>query len=67
MIELVFVACLIAEPARCEQRAIPALLDVTEQQCMSVSQQLLAAWAGRNDGYRVRSWTCREVGGYVDL
>jgi hypothetical protein len=67
MIELVFVACLIAEPARCEHRALPALIDITEQQCMSVSQQFLAAWAGRNAGYRIRSWTCREVGAYADL
>jgi hypothetical protein len=57
MIELVVVACLLREPARCESHQVP-----TEPmgivQCMVASQQYLVRWQADHPIWRVRRWTC---------
>jgi hypothetical protein len=61
LIEIVFVACLLAQPERCEERVLPAFTDVTEIQCMMGGQFALAAWSRTNGHLRVAEWRCQPV------
>lgn len=57
MIELVLVACLLREPARCESHQLPTEpMGLVE--CMVASQQYLVRWQDEHPTWRVRRWTC---------
>ncbi len=61
MIEIVFVACLLTAPEQCEERVLPAFVDVTELQCMMGAPMALAAWGQTYPHMRVAQWQCRPV------
>lgn len=61
MIELVFVACLGAAPADCEQRRM-SFVDLTLITCTLAAQPQLAQWASDHPGWRIRCWTCQPMG-----
>jgi hypothetical protein len=60
MIELLFLACLSASPASCEERSL-LYTDVTPMTCMLGAQPELARWAESNPRWIVGRWKCRYV------
>ena len=60
MIELVFVACLVTVPDRCEEKALQ-FLDVTPMACMMGAQPQLAQWVEQHPKWRIARWSCRTV------
>jgi hypothetical protein len=61
MIELVFVVCLRLDPLLCEERTLPPFIDVTESQCMTGAQAVLARWSARHPDLQIAGWSCRLV------
>jgi hypothetical protein len=57
MIELVLVACLLKDPARCESRQL-ATEPMSLIECMVTGQQYLMRWTEENPHWRVRRWSC---------
>lgn len=63
MIELVFVACLIAHPEVCEERILGFLSESgSPMACAIEAPPTLASWSGTHPGYRISSWRCQEPG-----
>ena len=62
MIELVFIACLISSPDRCEERGLQFINVPSPMACMMSAQPQLARWAERNPKWEVARWRCRFVG-----
>ncbi|MEQ8255734.1 MAG: hypothetical protein RLO38_02050 [Roseovarius confluentis] len=60
MIELVFVTCLLLQPAECREREL-IFYDVTLMSCTMGAQPVLARWSAENPGWQVNRWTCRMV------
>lgn len=60
MIEIVFTACLLADPALCQERTLPPFINVTTMECVLGAQAVLAHWSGQNPGYQITFWTCRQ-------
>ena len=60
MIELVFVACLLSAPERCEEKAL-LFADVTPMACMMGAQPQLAQWAETHPKWSIARWSCRLV------
>jgi hypothetical protein len=60
MIELVFVACLSAQPATCENRAMQ-FTDVSVTTCTLGAQPQLAQWVNEHPGWLIRRWTCQPL------
>lgn len=58
MYELIFVACLIAQPARCEEFSLPFAEPMGAMQCMWQGQLRLVEWAADRPDWVVRRWTC---------
>lgn len=62
MIELVFVACMIAHPEACEEKTLSFLAQGGgPMACMSEAPPTLASWAGEHPGYRISSWRCQDA------
>ncbi|MBM3606404.1 MAG: hypothetical protein FJX25_17265 [Alphaproteobacteria bacterium] len=61
MIELMFVACLSAQPTACQDRSLLFTDDVSVMTCMMAAQAELARWARNHPAQQVRRWTCRHV------
>lgn len=66
MIELVFVACLTAVPATCEERAMQ-FTDVTLITCALGAQPQLAEWIEQHPGWRIERWTCKPLEDSFDI
>ena len=63
MIELVFVACLIARPEVCEERTLSFLSESgSAVACAVEAPPTLATWSGTHPGYRISSWRCQDPG-----
>lgn len=60
MIELVFVACLIASPESCEERTLSFLSQSGPMACMIQAPPTLAAWTAEHPGLKVTSWRCED-------
>ncbi|MHA6344234.1 hypothetical protein [Roseivivax sp. CAU 1761] len=58
MIELLFVACLSAEPNKCTENAL-IFEDVSVMTCMMGGQAMLAQWVAQNPKYEVSRWKCQ--------
>lgn len=58
MYELIVVACLIAQPARCEEFALPFQQPMGIMECMRDSQFHLAEWLAEHSDWVVRKWSC---------
>lgn len=65
MIELVFVACLTASPATCEEHGL-LYQDLSPHTCVMGAQPALADWIAGHPDYRIARWTCRPVTGERD-
>ncbi|TNC60035.1 hypothetical protein [Rubellimicrobium roseum] len=65
MIELVFVACLSAAPATCEQRALQ-FTDLSVLSCTFGAQPELARWIAEHPGWQIQRWTCQPIGEGID-
>lgn len=61
MIELVFVACLLAAPDRCEEKALQ-FNDLTHTACVTGAQPQLARWSESHPKWTIARWTCRTPG-----
>lgn len=60
MIELLFVACLSAQPDVCEERSM-LYTDITPASCMFGAQPALATWVAGHPAWEISSWRCRAV------
>jgi len=58
MYELIVIACLIAQPARCEEFHLPLEGGGGVMQCMRVGQLQLVRWTEEHAGWVVRRWRC---------
>ena len=58
MVELLIVACLLAEPKHCEQFHIPFLEPMTVVQCMYRSETQLTQWVAEHSDWVLRRWSC---------
>ncbi|MBK0399874.1 hypothetical protein H0I76_11790 [Limibaculum sp. M0105] len=61
MIELVFVACLLSAPDRCEEKALQ-FVDVSHMACLMGAQPQLAEWTESHPKWRIARWSCRIPG-----
>ena len=62
MIELVFIACLAANPANCEERALTFVDTPHLHGCLMSAQPQLARWADTHPEWRIARWRCRTAG-----
>lgn len=62
MIELVFTACLLAAPDRCEERALQYVDIRSPMACVMGAQPELAKWVEAHPKWRVARWACRAPG-----
>ncbi len=60
MIELLFVACLSADPEACEERSL-LYTDITPTTCVLGAQPYLAEWIATHPRFDIRRWECRAV------
>jgi acyl-ACP thioesterase len=58
MVELVLLACLIREPAHCEEFRIPFAAAMETPQCVWQSQLRAAQWSGDHPLWIVRKFRC---------
>lgn len=58
MVELVILACLLAEPATCDRFQVPFLGDLKPLQCLLEGQLHMKAWAEAHPSWQVMSWRC---------
>lgn len=67
MTEIVFMICLLASPATCEERVLPldALIE-SPIQCMTQSQPALAAWGRNREEWAIKRWRCRLIGSELE-
>ena len=58
MYELVVIACLMAQPGRCEEFHLPFQQPMGAVQCMVEAQFHLVRWVQEWPGWKVRRWRC---------
>lgn len=59
MVELVVLACLMAEPQRCEEFHMPFLRTLEVADCLTKQPTLeIVQWASEHPGWKIRKWTC---------
>ena len=58
MYELVVIACLMAQPARCEEFHLPFQQPMGAVQCMYEAQLHLVKWVQERPEWMVRRWRC---------
>ena len=61
MIELVFTACLVASPAKCEERHLTFAENMSPMQCLMGAQPQLAMWAAAHPKWSVSRFKCQRV------
>lgn len=59
MIELLFVACLSADPTSCRDRSLVFTDDISVLGCMMGAQSQLAKWAEAHPRQRITRWRCK--------
>lgn len=58
LVELVILACLLKDPARCETFHLPFENGMTMVQCAWQSQLTAARWAGDHPTWQIRKFSC---------
>ena len=58
MYELIVVACLIVQPAKCEEFQLPFQQPMGMTECIRDSQFLLIEWLAQHSGWVIRRWSC---------
>jgi len=61
MIELIFTACLVASPEKCEERHLTFAETLTPMQCLMGAQPELAKWGEAHPKWRIGRWKCQNV------
>jgi hypothetical protein len=61
LIEIVFVACLVVAPERCEERVLPDYESATTLQCMMSAHAVIAEWTRSHPHLKVAQWRCQAV------
>jgi len=56
------VACLIAQPAKCEEFLVPFQRPMNATECMRESQFRLVEWLAEHAGWEIRKWSCSIPG-----
>jgi hypothetical protein len=59
MYELVVVACLIAQPTKCEEFPLPFQPPMGIMECMRESQLHLVQWLAEHSDWEIRKWSCK--------
>ena len=60
MMQIVFVACLLSQPASCLEDRLELWETRSPLACISVAQPLLARWRDGHPGYGIVRWACRN-------
>jgi hypothetical protein len=58
MYELIVIACLLSQPAKCEEFYIPFQEATSAMRCMYDAEFQLVHWAEERPGWQIRRWTC---------
>lgn len=58
LVELLIVACLVKEPARCEEFHVPFVDEMNVVQCMWQSTIHAAEWAANHPEWRIKKIRC---------
>lgn len=58
MYELVLIACLLGQPARCEEVHLPFLEPMEARSCMYKAQFRMVEWMRTHSGWAVKRWRC---------
>ena len=58
MYEVIVVACLIAQPAKCEEFPLPFQQPMGMTECMREGQLYLAEWLAGHADWVIRRWSC---------
>jgi hypothetical protein len=56
--ELIVVACLLAQPAKCEEFPLPFQQPMGMTECMREGQLYLAEWLAGHSDWVIRRWSC---------
>lgn len=59
MFELIFIACLVGQPERCEEKALQYADIPSPMACMMNAQPQLAEWIEQHPRWRIAKWSCR--------
>lgn len=59
---MLIVACLLSDPASCDKFRVDLLEEVTPQQCIVASQQILAEWQALHPDRHIERGRCVPVG-----
>jgi hypothetical protein len=60
MIELLFTACLIADPSACEERSMTFVAQPSPVACLVQAPPELAAWVGQHPAFTIAAWHCED-------
>jgi len=58
MVELFIVACLLAEPAKCERFFVPFQRPMLLVGCLNRAQLHAVEWSREHPAWRVKGWVC---------
>lgn len=61
MTALVFVACLLAAPDRCEEQSLLFVSPLNPVSCMMQAPREIAAWTATHPDFQVTSWRCEDA------
>jgi|AntRauTorckE5430_2_1112549.scaffolds.fasta_scaffold01997_10 hypothetical protein len=60
MIEVLFVVCMAAAPAECDEKRL-VLGDIPSASCQRLAQPELARWMENHPELNIRRWQCQRV------
>lgn len=60
MIQLIFITCLSASPADCQERSL-IYTDITPTTCMTGAQPELAKWVQSHPRWKIAHWRCAPL------
>jgi hypothetical protein len=58
MYELMMIACLLVQPARCEEVHLPFQQPMGLSQCLYQAQFQMVHWLEARPGWAIRRWRC---------
>lgn len=62
MLQMILVACQLANPSACKETTLSGPEGVTTFQCMVGAQSEIAKWANEHPGWKVTGWKCTRPG-----
>jgi hypothetical protein len=58
MYELIVIACLVSQPAKCEEFYVPFQQSTDAVRCAQDAEYQLVQWAAERPEWQIRRWTC---------